>query len=75
MQRLRDIAKKVYEEFKRLLLIFRRQTAVLYSLSVIGNSGDDTATRATVTGKVDRAGGWRGVFGINEASERSQLND
>ena len=73
MQRLRDVAEEVDEEFQGFGLFGGGEGGVLDAGGVVGDGADDTACGAAVAGEGDGAGGWGGVFGVDEAGEMEMI--
>lgn len=69
MQRLGNVAEEVDEEFEGFGLCGGGEGGVLDAGGVVGDGADNAAFAAAVAGEGDRAGGWRGVFCVNEARE------
>ena len=55
------------QEFHRLHAVCCRKSGVLDAGSVVCDGGDAAACRSAISGKIDGARGWRGVFGVDEA--------
>jgi hypothetical protein len=66
VQRLRDVADEMDEEFHRLGGVGGGQPPVTRPLRVVGYGGNDTAGRTAVAREVDVAGRRRVVFCIDE---------
>ena len=69
MQRLRNIADEVDQELEGFGVVGGGERGVLHAGGVVGDGADDAAFFAAVASEGDGAGGWRGVFCVDEAGE------
>lgn len=74
VQRLGDVADEVDQEFEGFVLCGSGEGAVLDTGGVVGDGTDDAALSAAVAGEGDGAGGWRGVFCVDEAGEMNSFS-
>ena len=69
MQGLGDVTEEMDKKLQGFGLVGGGERGVLDAGSVVGDGADDAACFAAVASEGDGAGGWRGVFCVDEAGE------